>query len=143
MDREWSRLAALDSKAGNLVGHTGVIIGIVIGTTWSIRARLISNLFLAQLFSLAVAMLFISFLIGLASFAVRGWPLLPDPDTLIDHYADGSLEYLLTRVGATMVAVQKTMKAKNEAKAQQMRLASLFLLVGLFLSFIFVLYAIW
>jgi hypothetical protein len=141
-DRDWQRLADLDSKVANLVGFTGVIVGFVLGSASFMQPKVAQSWTLITLFVLSILALLSSFVLGIAAFAVREWMLVPEPNKLIRGYADGTFEELLVGVGGAIAKAETIIRSKLDTKAKEARAASVLTLVGLVLSFIFILTSI-
>ncbi len=142
LDLQWQRISELDQKAASLAGFEGVIIGFVLGNASLLQARIAGNCILVYTFIGAVLALIASFVLAIRGFMVRRWQFAPDPDSLIRGYANSSYEKLLLAVGGEMAKAQAQIRLANETKAKQVRLSSYFMLAGLVLAFIFVLYSI-
>jgi hypothetical protein len=144
---EFQRSANLDSKASNLIGFVGIIIGLI-GTTISfIFDKVYSNcnLFLYYtsfrvLLVVGVILLTIAIFCSLIAYFIRQYNIVPDTKHLIENYAKKDEDYLtiLRVVAQEMSNSIITNSEIDEEKAKWIKYSQIFFGLGMSLIILFI-----
>jgi hypothetical protein len=136
---ELDRGDKLDSKANSLITLSGALAGFFLGViTNQFKALSALPAYESIILLVGVGLLLASIGYGLTATRVRKWEVVPDPKKLIDKYQDAGYLETLHTVAAGMANVQLLAVEVNNEKARCVDMAWNLLLVGLALTFIFV-----
>lgn len=134
---EWDRSMAIDSKAGNLIGFTSIVIGLLLGGVSLNITLLAQSSVLSAVYFTGVGILLLSIFFSLLVIKTRTWTLVPDVKRLLDYYVSRSYQELLRSNAATMADAVKLSERNNTSKARFTHYSWYFLLSGLILVFLF------
>jgi hypothetical protein len=125
---EWDRSMAVDGKAGNLIGFTSVVIGLLLSAV-SLNVTILSqSSILSAIYFTGVGILLLSIFFSLMVIKIRAWTLVPDVKRLLDYYVSRSYQELLQSNAATMADAIKISERNNTSKARYTQYSWYFLL---------------
>jgi hypothetical protein len=136
---ERERSIGLDNKAGNLIGFTSVVIGLLLGTISLKLDILIHNPLLSITYFIGIGVLLLSIFFSLMVIKIRGWIIVPNVRHLLDYYTAKTHQELLRRNAATMANAVGVSERNNGNKARYTQWSWCSLLSGLVMVFIFML----
>jgi hypothetical protein len=138
VDREWTRLDALDSKAFQTGTVATAVIGFLAGIV-TFEAPHLGQLTVPifVLFLPGLVLLLLCLLASLLASRVRRWEDSPNLETLIADYANKGLTEIIQEVGATMASAQQQLMLRNNEKALYVDYAWVALVAGISLVAIF------
>jgi hypothetical protein len=138
-DSEVQRINDLDSKANNMTGYVSIVISLLIGTgTFGVLGKLSIFVYYIPYF-IGIILLAVSFLFSLSAIAIRKYPFVPKPETLIEVYLTKKSRVVTRKVLATMAAAVTNIREQNEDKALKITFSWGFLIAGLVAILIFAL----
>jgi hypothetical protein len=142
---EYTRLAALDGKANNLLGLIGIILSIVLAgngilfsdiTSPDTPVRVTQN----ELRILTVILVFLVIALGLGcgSLWLRSYDRVPNAEYLLKTFAKSSKRKVVKKSTASIVAAIKTNKFNNDLKGYFIIAMLVMFFIGMIFAAIFI-----
>lgn len=119
-------LEKLDTKSSAVIGFGGIILSLIFGLTPGIRGVLDLYLYIA-----AIALIAVSVLLALRSFAPREVKVDPSPEALRQKYSDKDVEVVLKQVTANIAAAQDEIARQGYSKGKYLKWSVTSLVLGL------------
>lgn len=139
---QWRRKEILDSKAANLISLIGVIIGVYTATSSFLLEKMtISPCFYisSTFFVTGIILYLYAAYKGLKALGIRKYSLGPDPDDFAKKWINTKEEDTLIALMLALIDSSKRISAISDEQARNLELGHRFLILGLFLTFLFVL----
>ena len=119
---------ALDTKASNVMGFIGIIVGAIFGFTF-----FLTSLPWIGLFSLKLSTLFLisSFVFGLLTLRCRIYQLDPKPKSLVENYTLETYEHTIEQITHNFVDSYEKNENKLKLKARYINISLYLLLISI------------
>lgn len=137
LNGEGARSNGLDNKAGNLIGFTSVVIGLLLGSITLKFTILVENPILSFPYFLGIGVLLLSICFSLMVIKVRSWTVVPNVKYLLKNYTTVPYSEVLRRNAGTMADAVEKAESHNANKARYIEFSWYSLLSGLILVFVF------
>ena len=141
---ERQRTNNLDQKASSIIGFVGIMVSLQVGLGGLLIKEIPKYNNFYVLFSVffvsGILSLICSIICGLKAYHVKKWKLVPDTEYLIKEYAkkDKSRTDILRILSAEISDSIKHNGEINDKKAKFIEYSSIFLVLGIALTFIFI-----
>lgn len=141
---EWQRIDNLDRKASGIIGFVGIILSLQAGLGGFLLKEVPRTyefyVPLCTLFLSGIILLMCSILCGLGAYNIKLFKVVPETGHLIEEYAkkDRSRINILRIYSQEFSKAVIENEAKNNKKAEFIKIGFLFLILGIFFVILFV-----
>jgi len=141
-DLQWRRKESLDSKAANLISLVGIIIGVYAAASSYLLEKLsvsLSFYISSALFVAGIILYLYAAYKGLKALRIRKYSLGPDPRDFADRWMNTKEEDTLIALMLALIKSSEQISLASDEQARNLDLAHRSLVLGLLLTFFFVL----
>lgn len=135
VDEQIEEIDAIDDKVGTILGFTGIIFSVIVGSNfrsiysfWSMTPNWSLYLLLGAIF-----LVLLSISLNVWAYRVKDYSAGPNPEKLIDNYAKKNKKWVKAKLVAIYIKAYEGNEETVEGKTDRLRWSTYALFSGLFL----------